>query len=193
MDCRVKPAMTVDFTASRLCEAALGAASRLGHERHLPEADQLEQRREVAEFLAGGWRGAADEVENLAVLQAVIGEPDHLAVLVEIDRDHPLVDQLLVHEHHLALGALRNVIKDFAIQRGNGRWRAHHDQHLVLAGADRDLLQCAGRQDVTLLELLAGATAENRAEDRAYQSERRKGAKTAPARGWAARRGRARA
>src|SRR5947199_107081 len=51
------------------------------------ETQQLEQRREVAEFLAGGRRGAADEVEDLAVLQPVIGEPDHLPVLVEIDRD----------------------------------------------------------------------------------------------------------
>src|SRR5437868_9612572 len=123
----------------------------------LPEADQLEQRREVAELLAGGRRGAADEVENLAILQAVIGEPHDLAVLVEIDRDHPLVDHLLVHEHHFALGALRDVIKHLAIQRGDGRRRPHHDQDLVLAGADRDLLQRAGWQDIALLELLASA------------------------------------
>src|SRR6195256_6308224 len=57
----------------------------------LAEAEQLEQRREVAEFLARGRRGAADEVEDLAVLQSVIGQPLHLAVLVEVDRDHPLV------------------------------------------------------------------------------------------------------
>src|SRR4051794_30650461 len=38
----------------------------------LAEAEQLEQRREVAELLARGRRGAADEVEDLAVLQPVI-------------------------------------------------------------------------------------------------------------------------
>src|SRR5215471_454062 len=64
----------------------------------LIEAEQLEQRRQIAEFLTGGRRGAADEVEDLAVLQAVIGEPADLAVLVEIDGDHALVDHLLVHE-----------------------------------------------------------------------------------------------
>src|SRR5437764_928067 len=69
----------------------------------LVEAEQLEQRRQVAELLAGGRRGAADEVENLAVLQPVIGEPLHLAVLVEIDGDDPLVDDLLVHEGDFAL------------------------------------------------------------------------------------------
>src|SRR5665213_2395665 len=80
------------------------------------KADQPEQRRQIAEFLAGGRRGAADEIEYLAVLQPVIGEPLHLAVLVEIDRDHPLVDDALVHEQHFALRALRNVVENFAVQ-----------------------------------------------------------------------------
>src|ERR1700730_6314733 len=39
----------------------------------LVEAQQLEQRRQVAELLARGRRGAADEVEDPAVLQPVIG------------------------------------------------------------------------------------------------------------------------
>src|ERR1700704_5821336 len=38
----------------------------------LVEAEHLEQRRQVAELLAGSRRGAADEVEDLAVLQPVI-------------------------------------------------------------------------------------------------------------------------
>src|SRR5712691_4807308 len=68
----------------------------------LVEAQQLEQRRQVAQLLARGLLGAADEVEDLAVLQAVIGETPDLAVLVEIDCDHPLVDHLGLHEHHRA-------------------------------------------------------------------------------------------
>src|SRR3569833_4066502 len=80
------------------------------------EAQQLEQRRQIAALLAGGRRGAADEVEDLAVLQAVIGKPAHLAVLVEIDRDHALVDHLLVHESNRALGTLRDVVEHLAIQ-----------------------------------------------------------------------------
>src|ERR1700722_20397640 len=77
----------------------------------LIEAEQLEQRREVAELLARGLRGAADEVEDLAVLQPVIGEALHLAILVEIDRDDTLVDHLLIHEGDRAFGALRDVIE----------------------------------------------------------------------------------
>ena len=46
---------------------------------------------EHAEIVAAGRRGPADEVEDLAVLHAVFGEPLDLAVLVEIDRDHALV------------------------------------------------------------------------------------------------------
>src|SRR5215218_238654 len=143
------------------------SASRNGVNQNcaaLVKAEQLEQRRQVAELLAGRRRGAADEVEDLAVLQSVIGEPLHLAVLVEIDRDHALVDDLLVHERDFALGALRDVIEYLAVQGCDRRRRAHHDQHLVLAGADRDLLQRVGRQYIALLELLAGAPGERRTE-----------------------------
>src|SRR6201987_3816570 len=136
------------------------------HLRPLVEAQQLEQRLQVAQLLAGGRGGAADEVEDLAVLQAVIGKPADLAVLVEIDRDHALVANLLVHEGDRTLGALRDVVEDFAVEGGDGGGCAHHDQGLVLARADRDLLQRAGRQDVALLELLAGAGGKHGAGQR---------------------------
>src|SRR6478672_9774555 len=89
---------------------SVGNAQRVGKRRlgagaPLVEAEQLEQRGQVAELLARGRRGAANEVEDAAVLQPVIGEPLHLAVPVEIDRDHPLVDQPLVHEGDRPLGA----------------------------------------------------------------------------------------
>ena len=58
------------------------------------------------------------------------------------------------------LRALGDVIEDFTVQGRHGGGRAHHDQHLVLARADRDLLQRAGRQDIALLELLAGAAGQ---------------------------------
>src|SRR3982074_3884838 len=97
---------------SRLCGAARrGAAPRPGNEMRLIKTERLKQRRQVAELLARGRRGAADEVEDLAVLQPVIGEPLHLALLVEIDRDHPLVDDLLVPERHPPFTTPRNVIK----------------------------------------------------------------------------------
>src|SRR5450756_1355921 len=149
----------------------------------LVEAEQLEQRGQVAEFLARGRRGAADEVEDLAVLQPVIGEPLHVPVLVEIDSDDALVDDLLVHEGDFALGALRDVIEHLAVEGGDRRGRAHHDQHLVLAGPDRDLLERAGGQDVALLELLAGAAGQRRA-DQCCGGDR---AEAGPARGEASR------
>src|SRR3982074_69046 len=97
---------------SRLCGAARrGAAPRPGNEMRLVKTEQLEQRRQVAELLARGRRGTADEVEDLAVLQPVIGKSLHLALLVEIDRDHALVDDFLVHERNRAFGALRDIIE----------------------------------------------------------------------------------
>src|SRR6266851_338288 len=150
----------------------------------LVEAQQLEQRRQVAELLARCRRGAADEVEYLAVLQPVIGEPLHLAVPVKIDRDHPLVHDLLVHERDRALGALRDVIEDFAVEGRDRGWRSHHDQHLILACPDRNLLERAGGEDIALLKLLAGAGAQHRA----HQSDGGDGAHAAPARSQAARR-----
>src|SRR5262249_46360997 len=71
---------------------------------------------------------------------------------------HALVDDMLIHEHDRPRGALGDVIEDFAVQGRHRRWRPQHDQHLVLAGADRNLLECSRRQDIALLELLAGAT-----------------------------------
>src|SRR5262249_14830416 len=62
------------------------------------EAEQLEEAREIIDLAPARRRGAADEVEDLAVLDAVIGEPLHAAVLVEIDRDHALIDRLLLQK-----------------------------------------------------------------------------------------------
>src|SRR6266404_7331169 len=151
----------------------------------LVEAEKLEQGRQVAELLARCRRGAADEVEYPAVLQPEIGEPLNLAVPVEIDRDDPLVDDLLVHERDRALGALRDVIENLAVEGCDRGWRSHHDQHLILARTDRNLLESARRQDVALLELLAGDAA---AQHRAHQGDGGGGTHAAPARSQAARR-----
>ena len=73
------------------------------------------------------------------------------AALVEVDRDHPLVGDVLRHEGELLLGALRDVIERLAADGGDGGGRAEHDQHLLLAGAERNLLQRAFGQDVAAL------------------------------------------
>src|SRR5579859_6646477 len=142
----------------------------------LADIERLEQRRDVIDFLTRGRRGATDEVENLAVSQPVIGKTPHLAVPVEIDRDHALIDNLVVHEGDRTLGALGDVIEDLAVERGDRGWGSHHDQHLVLARADRNLFKRAWRQDVALLELFAAA-----ADDSAQQGRRGRGSQTTPA------------
>src|SRR5258708_27716313 len=64
------PAVIVFAGGSRLCGASLRAAPRPEHDMQLAlvEAEQLEQPRQVAELLARGRRGAADEVEDPALL-----------------------------------------------------------------------------------------------------------------------------
>ena len=119
----------------------------------------LEHAAQVVEVLAAGRRRLRHEVENLAVLETVIGEPPHLAVVVEIDRDDALVDDFLFHESRAALGLLRDVIEHFAVDGGDGGGRAEHDQHLFLRGADRDLLERAFLQHIAALEGLGEAPA----------------------------------
>src|SRR5205814_1547200 len=53
---------------------------------------------DVVQLDTSGRRGAADEVEHPAVLEPVVGKPLNPALLVEVDRDHPLVGDILVHE-----------------------------------------------------------------------------------------------
>src|SRR5262245_49697848 len=139
---------------------------------HRLEAEQIEEARQVVDLAPARRRGAADEVEDLAVLDAVIGEPLDAAVLVEIDRDHALIDRLLPHEGDRPLGALGDIVEGLAADGCHGRWRAKQDQHLLLAGADRDLLERAFRNDVALLVSLAEAARERQAE-REHRCERR--------------------
>ena len=89
--------------------------------------------------------------EQLAVLEAVFGEPPHLAVPVEIDPNDALVDHFHVQERQRSFGALRNVIERFAGDGRDGRRRAEHDQHLFLRRPQRDLLQRPFGQHVTAL------------------------------------------
>ena len=95
------------------------------------------------------WSG--DEVEDLAVLHAVVGDAIDLLVLVEIDREDALVDDLGVHEGDRLLAGLADVVEDLAAIIAGGRGRAEGDQDLVLARADRDLLDGLLRDDVAVL------------------------------------------
>ena len=130
-----------------LRQRAVSAAERI-------EADVLEDVAQIAQLLAAGRRGLRHEVEHFAVLQTVIGKPRNPAVLVEIDRDHPLVHDLIGHEGRRALRLLRNVIKRFAAHGGDGGGGAEHDQHLLLRRADRNLLERAFLQHIAALQRL---------------------------------------
>src|SRR5438445_4987263 len=131
---------------------------------HGLEAEEIEEAREIVDLAPAGWRLTAHEVEDLAVLDAVIGEPLDPSVLVEIDRDDALIDRLLHHEGDRPLGALGNIIEGLAAHGRNRRGRAEQDQHLLLACTDRDLLERPFRNDVALLVGLAETARERNAE-----------------------------
>src|SRR5262249_29995105 len=115
-----------------------------------------------ADLATAGRRGAAYEVENLPVLEAIVGEPFDAAVLVEIDGDHPLVDRLLWHEGDRPLRALGGVVERLTPDGRAGGRRAEQNQHLRLPRADRNLLERPFRDDVALLIGLAEASPARR-------------------------------
>src|SRR5690606_2080643 len=77
-------------------------------------ADELHQ--EVLVFAARRC-GARDEVEHLAVLQAVIGNVFDPAVIAEIDGEHALIDDACLGEGRRAPARLRYVVEDFVVER----------------------------------------------------------------------------
>src|SRR6266446_7209032 len=112
----------------------------------------------------GGGR-AADGVEDLAVPEAVIRKSLDSAVLVEIDRDDPAVDFFLRQKRGL-LGALRYIVEHLAADGGDRRGRAKHDQHLLLGGAKRKLLERTFRDHVAMMVDLRTAADRHSGEER---------------------------
>jgi Phage integrase family len=134
-----------------------GVAAVIAEHRGL---EDFEQRVEIAGILATSRRGAADEVEHPAVLEAIVGEALHAAILVEIDGYDPLIDDLLRHEANWPFGALGNIVEGLTAHRRHSRGRAEHNQNLLLRGSNRDLLECSFGHDVTALIGLRQAAAE---------------------------------
>lgn len=128
------------------------------------QADIFENIAQVAQFLAAGWRGLRIEVENLSVLQAVVRKSCYATVLIEIYRDHALVDDLMGHEGGRALRFLRDVIEGIAIDGGDGGGGAKYDQDLFLRCADRNLFECAFRQHIPALQGFGRAAAAREGE-----------------------------
>src|SRR5262249_37651639 len=104
---------------------------------------------------------ATDVVEDLAVLEAVVRKPLHLAILVEVDRDDAAVDLLLRQKRSL-LRALRDIVEHLAADGCDRRGRTQHDHHLLLRGAERKLLQRAFWNHVAMVIDL-GTTADRHA------------------------------
>src|SRR3954468_23024189 len=115
------------------------------------ELEGVEDVCKIGDLVATGRRGAGDIVENLAILHAVIGQPIDPAAAVKVDGDNPLIDHLLRHESHRTLRALRDVVKHLAAYGRDRRRRTEDDQHLLLARSNRNLLERAFRDQVTLL------------------------------------------
>ena len=76
---------------------------------------------------------------------------------------------LVSHEGDRAVGLLRDVVERFAADGGHRRRRAEHEQHLLLRGAERDLLERAVGQHVAALEGLAGAAGEREREQQRHK------------------------
>ncbi len=100
-----------------------------------------EQLPDEARVLAAGRRRARDEIEDLAVLQAVIGDVGDALVGTEIDGDDALVDEPRSHEGHRTNPLLRDVVEDLVVERGGGGRRAQREDHLFAAGAHRHQLE----------------------------------------------------
>lgn len=69
-------------------------------------------------FGSGGRGGARDEIDELAVLHAIIGDALDLFVFGEIDREDPLVGNLRRHELHAAGGGTIHAGMQAPIFRG---------------------------------------------------------------------------
>src|SRR4029079_10483754 len=135
------------------------------------EADVLENIAEVAQLLAAGRCRLGIEIENLSVLDPVIGEPRDPSLFVEINPDDTLVGNLVWHEGCGALCLLRDVIEGVA---AHGRHRGRgtkHDQNLFLCGADGNLLECAFGQHIAALQRLTHPAAGRKGQ-RAYERYR---------------------
>ena len=94
---------------------------------------------------------------DLAVLEAVVGDAGDRVVVVEIDGEDALADHLLGHEGDRLLAGLADVVERLAAEILGGRGRAERDQHLVLARPDRHLLDGIFGHDIAVLGLDADA------------------------------------
>src|SRR5262245_25731653 len=110
------------------------------------EADVLENIADVTQFLAAGRCRLRIKIEDLFILDPVVGESRDPSLLVEIDRDDTLVGNFVWHERDGTLGPLRNVVESVTTDGRHRGWRAKHNENLFLRCADRNLLESAFRQ-----------------------------------------------
>jgi hypothetical protein len=90
-------AVSAGWPGSAARPAAPASEEALGHVGRAAAGKQLLQEGEI---LAARRRDAVDRVEDLAVLERVVGAARHDAVLVEIDRKNALIDDLQLLERH---------------------------------------------------------------------------------------------
>lgn len=127
------------------------------------ETDILEDVAQIAQLLAAGRRGLRQEIEDLAVFESVVCKSRHTAILVEINRDHALIDDFVRQEGGRALRLLRNVVEGLPVHGGHGRRRAKDDEHLFLRCPDGNLFQGTFGEHVASLQGFRHAAAGSKA------------------------------
>ncbi len=90
---------------------------------------------------SAGRRGAADEVEHLAVLQTVVGDALDLLLRREINGEHALIGDFVGREGHSPVHLLADVVPRATADGGGCRGRAEQHEHLLGRGADLHLFQ----------------------------------------------------
>src|SRR5215475_5650765 len=88
------------------------------------EAEEIKEARQVVDLASAGRCLTAYEIEDLSVLDAVIGKPLDPSILVEVNRDDALIDCLLHHEGDRPLGTLGDIVERLAAHGRNRRGRA---------------------------------------------------------------------
>src|SRR5919112_981326 len=133
---RTKPAPPPQDCFRRRAEARHAGAYASGSDR--PAAEAAEELADEVLIAPPGRRRAGDEIEHLAVLEAVQRHALYAQALIEVDGGDALVGGARIEELNAAPRALADVVPALVADGGHGRRRPERLQHLVGAHAGPD-------------------------------------------------------